>query len=345
MSVSYTSILWNRQKKKYDLGIGILVFSFLLLFSIAHVAWHPNATFETILIRAFGWVAILLLHVILVIGPLARINRRFLIVLYNRRHLGVTMFVMGAIHGVFSVMHFHALGDTNPIRSVFISNLNYGDLATFPFQVLGVLGLSVLALMAASSHDFWLKNLGPRLWKALHMLVYFAYCLLVMHVILGGLQNETNPLLFDVLMIGFTTVAILHIWAGIKERPIDRPISDEQKVEFVYACDINDIKENRARIVTISGERVAIYKYEGQLSAVNNVCRHQGGPIGEGKIIDGCITCPWHGYQYLPGNGQSPPPFTEKLETYFLKVEGNQVFINPEPNEPGTPVEPVKLKA
>lgn len=345
MSVSYTSILWNKQKKRYDLALGLLVFTFLILFFVLHGLMHPGATFETIFIRSFGWLAIFLLHIILVIGPLARINRNFLIILYNRRHLGVTMFVMGAIHGIFSIMNFHSLSDTNPVRSVFISNLNYGDLATFPFQVLGFIGLTILALMATSSHDFWLKNLGPKLWKSLHMMVYVAYCLLILHVVLGGLQNETNPAIFDVLIAAFVIVTGLHIWSGFKERGTDSSISTDQKVDFVFACEVDDILDNRAKIVTISGERVAIFKYEGQLSAVNNVCRHQGGPIGEGKIIDGCITCPWHGYQYLPGNGQSPPPFTEKVETYQIKLEGTQVFIDPSPNPPGTAVEPEKIEA
>lgn len=345
MSVSYTSVLWNKQKKRYDLALAMVVSIFLILFFGWHVVKHPNATFETIFIRAFGWLAIFLLHVVLVIGPLARINRKFLIVLYNRRHLGVTMFIMGAIHGVFSIMNFHALSDTNPVRSVFISNLDYGNLATFPFQVLGFIGLTILALMATSSHDFWLKNLGPKVWKSLHMMVYLAYCLLIMHVVLGGLQNETNPAIFNVLIGAFAIVAVLHLWAGFKERPTDSPVSSGQKVDFVYACEVDDIQESRAKIITVSGERVAIFKYEDQLSAVNNVCRHQGGPIGEGKIIDGCITCPWHGYQYLPGNGQSPPPFTEKVETYYLKLEGKQVFIDPTPNEPGTPVKPVIIKS
>ena len=343
MSASYTSILWNKQKRRYDLGLGIMILIFVIAFFVAHTLWHPDATFETVFIRAFGWLAILLLHAILVIGPLSRIHSGFLIVLYNRRHLGVTMFVTGAIHGVFSIMNFHALGDTNPVRSVFVSNLNYNDLTTFPFQVLGFIGLLILAFMAASSHDFWLKNLGPKTWKALHMMVYVAYGLLIFHVILGGLQNETNPLIFQALMFGFTSVTVLHLWSGLKERKMDFPITIDPEVDFVYACDLQEIPENRAKIVTISSERVAIFKYQGQLSAVSNVCRHQGGPIGEGKIVEGCITCPWHGYQYLPANGQSPPPFEEKLETYYLKVKDQQVLIKPEPNKPGTPVKPVKV--
>ena len=72
---------------------------------------HPNATAETLLIRGLGTAALLLLHVILCIGPLCRLDRRFLPLLYNRRHLGVTMFVLALAHGTFSLFQFHALGN------------------------------------------------------------------------------------------------------------------------------------------------------------------------------------------------------------------------------------------
>jgi hypothetical protein len=59
-----------------------------------HLRLDPNATAETTLIRALGTCALLLLHLILCIGPLCRLNPRFLPLLYNRRHLGVTMFIL-----------------------------------------------------------------------------------------------------------------------------------------------------------------------------------------------------------------------------------------------------------
>ncbi|WP_421765596.1 Rieske 2Fe-2S domain-containing protein [Ekhidna sp.] len=341
MSVSYTSILWNKNKKRYDLAILIVIVLFIASFTILNLVTNPEVTFETNLIRSFGWLSILLLHVILIIGPLARLNSKFNIILYNRRHLGVTMFLMGLIHGGFSILQFHSLGNMNPIRSVFLSNLKYDSLMYFPFQTLGFFGLIILALMAVSSHDFWLKNLGVKTWKALHMLVYVAYGLLIMHILLGALQNETSPVIFGIVVVGFVLVAGLHIKAGLKERGLDKEISSHKV--YIPVCTVNEIEEDRAKIFTLSGERVAIFKYNNKISAINNVCRHQGGPLGEGKVIDGCVTCPWHGYQYLPGNGQSPPPFTEKVETYRLKLEGDLVMIDPRPNEPGTEVEPIML--
>ena len=94
----------------------------------------------------------------------------------------------------------------------------------------------------------------------------------------------------------------------------------------------------------LGNENVAVFKYDGKLSAVHNACKHQGGPLGEGKIVDGCITCPWHGYQYQPENGQSPPPFTEKISTFELNIKDNEVYINPHALPEGTAVEPVKCK-
>jgi sulfoxide reductase heme-binding subunit YedZ len=90
----------------------------------------------------------------------------------------------------------------------------------------------------------------------------------------------------------------------------------------------------------LNGERIAIFKYSNKLSAISNVCKHQNGPLGEGRIVDGCITCPWHGYQYLPHNGSSPPPFKEKVATYDVKILGKEVWVNPVAYPDGTEREP-----
>jgi nitrite reductase/ring-hydroxylating ferredoxin subunit len=90
----------------------------------------------------------------------------------------------------------------------------------------------------------------------------------------------------------------------------------------------------------LHGERVSVFRYDEKISAVSNVCQHQNGPLGEGRIIDGCITCPWHGFQYLPQNGAAPAPFTEKVPTFQVRVIDDRVCVHPQPNIPGTWVEP-----
>jgi nitrite reductase/ring-hydroxylating ferredoxin subunit/DMSO/TMAO reductase YedYZ heme-binding membrane subunit len=344
MSVQYHAIGWNRQKRIYDGIVAGSVLVYLGLFVGVGSLVHPNATAETLLIRGFGTGAFLLLNVILSIGPLCRLNRRFHPLLYNRRHLGVTMFLLALVHGAFSIVQFHALGDVNPLVSVFVSNKQYGSVAQFPFQSLGFFALGILFLMAATSHDFWLSNLSPGVWKRLHMFVYAAYGLLVAHVTLGALQSERNVWLAVTMAAGLAAVATLHLLSGRKESRVDESVPAQASDGFVDVCPVNAIPEDRAAIVCAAGERVAVFRYGGKLSAVSNVCRHQNGPLGEGKIIDGCITCPWHGYQYKPETGAAPPPFTEKVPTYALRVRNGRVQINPRPNPPGTFVEPARLE-
>ncbi len=164
MSLNYQAVLWNRQKKIYDGLIVLGVVLYLGMFVGVGSLVRPQTTIETLLIRGFGTLALALLHVILSIGPLCRLDRRFLPLLYNRRHLGVTMFLCGLFHGVFAIVQFHALGNVNPLVSVLSSNTDLSSLSAFPFQPLGLAALGILFLMAATSHDFWLANLGAPIW-------------------------------------------------------------------------------------------------------------------------------------------------------------------------------------
>ncbi len=343
MSHTYTSIGWNRQKRVYDLVMVAGITVFLALFVGLGSVVHSNATIETLLIRGFGTLALLMLHVVLIIGPLCRLSPQFLPLLYNRRHLGVTMFLAALAHGGFSIFQFHALGELNPLVSVFVSNTRYASLSNFPFQPLGLFALIILFLMAATSHDFWLANLAAPVWKRLHMLVYVAYALIVAHVLLGVLQAETNPILAALLGLGMAIVFGLHLVAGYREQRLDEEVRAEAADDYVDVCGVDEIPEKRACIATLAGERVAVFKYDGKISAISNVCQHQNGPLGEGQIIDGCVTCPWHGYQYLPESGASPPPFTEKVPTFNIRVANGRVLVDPRPNKPGERVEPAPV--
>lgn len=332
MSIHYQAVGWNREKRRYDVVLAMFVFAYLLLFAGAGSLVHPAATIETLLIRGLGTLAFLLLHVILAIGPLCRLDARFLPLLYNRRHLGVTTFLLALAHGGFTLVQFHAFGDVPVIESLFTSNTRYGSLREFPFEVLGAAALVWLFLLAATSHDFWLEALSPAVWKALHMGVYAVYVLLTGHVALGVIQSETNPFFLIVQALGAFSIVTLHLVAARRERRMDQPV--DAAGGFAPVCRLEEIPEKRARVVCVGGERIAVFRHDGKVSAISNVCRHQNGPLGEGRIIDGCVTCPWHGYQYLPETGGAPPPFNEQVATYETRVLEGMVYVSPEARQP-----------
>lgn len=350
MSIGYVPVQWNRHKRIYDFCIagGVALFVGGFIGAGKAVFQGDEAISDPILVmRALGACAFTMVHIILCIGPLARLDRRFLPLLYNRRHLGVATFFVGLLHGVIAIGFYHGFGRVNPFVSLLTSNSNYTSLSAFPFQLLGAGGLLIMFLMAATSHDFWLKNLSAGTWKRLHMLVYLAYGLLVMHVVLGALQSQRSVWLSGMVVFGAACVVSLHLYAGTREYRRDRrgqSVAKANESSWVDVGAIDEIADKRAKTICLAEcERIAVFRDGNELSAVANVCAHQGGPLSEGRIIDGCITCPWHGWQYQPANGQSPPPFTEKIPTYRVRVEGRRILINPEPLAPGTPVEPARI--
>lgn len=342
MSVKYKPVAWNRQKRIYD---GVLLGAlggWFLVFALASIAIDPFITAETIIIRGTAGGAIVLLHVILAIGPLARLDRRFLPVLYNRRHLGVSLFLLALVHAAFTIVQYHAFGPSNPVLHAFTAYADdfrwparLADLARFPFEPFGLVALAILFLMAATSHDFWLRNLGGA-WKGLHLLVYVAYGSVLVHVTYGFLQDERNYTYPAMLGAGFVCLVGLHLTAWFKERAIDAVRLQAAGDGFVPVCPTEQLREGRGKVVRVGGERVGVFLHEGKAFVLSNVCRHQGGPVGEGRIIDGCITCPWHGWQYRPEDGVSPPPFKEVISTYPVKIIGDTVYVHPVPNAPET---------
>ena len=347
MSHGYRAVNWTPFKQRFDAWMLAGMAGYLVAFVLGSSLGLPEGESFTplqILIRATGTLAFLLLTFLLCIGPLARLTPRFKPFLYNRRHLGVATFVLALVHGVLVTLWYHGFGELNPLVSLLVSNPRYDSLAGFPFEALGLIALLLLFVMAATSHDFWNTNLGPGLWKGIHLSVYVAYALLVAHVALGTLQSNAHPLNVLALVAGATAVAGLQLgtawWASKPD--VHAPLGPE----WLRVAAVHDIPNNRARIVEPEGaERIAVFRYDGKVAAVSNVCRHQGAPLGEGRVIDGCITCPWHGYQYRPEDGCSPAPFSERIATYTTRIEQGVVFVHRQPKPPGIPVAPTRIEA
>lgn len=340
MSVKYVPVQWNKNKWGYDTVLVALVVAYIFIFIQIGTPAADLARpldYATLRMRAFGTCAFWMLTVILCIGPLARLDKRFLPVLYNRRHFGVLTTAVAFTHGMYVLGWYFSFTPQTPLTALLTSATGFGQILGFPIEILGLSALVILAILSATSHDFWLSFLSAPVWKTLHLLIYPAYALVVAHVALGYFQDAKSPVFATLFAGGALLVAGLHLAAWNKGRHVNA--SD---VDWVEACKPEDILDKRAAIVTLSkDERVAIFRNGKSFSAVSNACAHQGGPLGEGKIVFGCVTCPWHGFSYKARNGRSPAPFTEMIPTYNMKLDDGVLYIDRKANQPGTDVEPI----
>lgn len=349
MSVKYVPVQWNRFKYIYDAAILAAIMAFLWIF--VHVTPgilnHDAAINPQIHnMRAFGACAFFLLTAILLIGPMARLDARFLPLLYNRRHLGVLSCFVAYAHASFVLGWYFSFSPTDRYVAVLGTNVAYDQLLGFPFESFGIFALLCLTILAATSHDFWLKFLTPRIWKSLHYLIYPAYLAVVAHIGLGSLQDQQNASFGVLVVICACSVVIMHLLAARHERDVSDPMSLTRASDaWESVCDLGEIEEGRAKVARLSnGERVAVFRHDGKLSAISNACAHQNGPLGEGRILDCLVTCPWHGFQYDVTTGRSPAPFTEKVPTYNIRFNGSMVEVDPQANPPGTPVDALVIE-
>jgi DMSO/TMAO reductase YedYZ heme-binding membrane subunit/nitrite reductase/ring-hydroxylating ferredoxin subunit len=341
MSHRFQPVSWTRAKLVYDAVLLAAVGAYLVAYAwLAPRLAAPALDEPSLAMRALGSCGFLLLTLALAIGPLARLDPRFLPLLYNRRHLGVITCLVALAHAA-EVLGWYFAFSPRPSLVALLAAAPEGT----GYIAFGMLALLILVLLAATSHDFWLAFLGPALWKALHMLLYLAYAAVVAHLAFGRLQDPGGGPLGLVLVLSALGLVALHCLAAWRERRRDRPLDRHApEAPWLLAGCADAIPEGRALVVRPpDGEKVAIFRHAGRLSAVAHACAHQMGPLGEGEVVDGCITCPWHGYQYRPEDGRSPPPFTERIATYRLRLVGGVIWLDPRPNPPGTPVPPLVL--
>src|ERR1700752_2372184 len=156
MSVGFRAVQWNRDKLVYDGVLFAAVTIYLVVF--AAISWRlfPPKDLPAAIdigIRTFGTCAFLMLSVILSIGPLARLNRAFLPLLYNRRHFGVPTFFIAALHVGFLLAWYIVQGNLPNLLGELTKWEDYGRFIGFPFKALGLAGFLVLFVLAATSHD------------------------------------------------------------------------------------------------------------------------------------------------------------------------------------------------
>jgi len=342
VSTRYVAVQWNARKLVYDAVAAAAVWAWLWLYRfIAHHRLHGvRALSEEVLsMRALGSCALFVLTAILCIGPLGRLDRRFAPLVYNRRHLGVMLAVVAVLHAREVLGFYYAYSDLPPVVAL-LTVATEVEPGALPYPIFGAAALAILVVMAATSHDFWQRTLGPRGWKSLHMLVYLAYALVVLHVAFGETQSGPDLALDGALLLSVALVGGLHFLAAERSRrpspglPAAVPPRwvTVDGTAYLDAGPVEALPLDEARPLPVpGGERLALVRTAGGVSAVHGVCAHQGGPLYEGRVVDGCLTCPWHGWQYRPDDGCSPPPFTEVLPTYPVRLQDGRVLVDPRP--------------
>lgn len=93
-------------------------------------------------------------------------------------------------------------------------------------------------------------------------------------------------------------------------------------------ADIKDISEGKSLIVKDSeGREIALFNLEGEIFALENVCPHMGGPLGEGEIEEDCVTCPWHGWEFNIRSGACNNMPGEQANAIPILIKDGSIYL------------------
>jgi nitrite reductase/ring-hydroxylating ferredoxin subunit/multimeric flavodoxin WrbA len=106
-------------------------------------------------------------------------------------------------------------------------------------------------------------------------------------------------------------------------------------MEFIEVLSTEDLPEGSQKIVSLGKQEVALFHYEGVISAIGNSCLHKAGPLGQGAVSkkeDGLyVMCPWHGWEYNIRTGSGIPGAEDQQSVYEIKTEQGKILISEKP--------------
>ena len=98
--------------------------------------------------------------------------------------------------------------------------------------------------------------------------------------------------------------------------------------EIAYVADLVDLPPGRMRYTEVDGLPIALANVGGTVYAFSDSCRHEGGPLSSGVLVDDTVTCPWHGWTYSVRTGKAiVPPVGIRIQTYEARVEDGRIYV------------------
>jgi nitrite reductase/ring-hydroxylating ferredoxin subunit len=100
--------------------------------------------------------------------------------------------------------------------------------------------------------------------------------------------------------------------------------------DFVKVADKSDLSSGQGMVVELDGRPIALFNVNGEFHALDNICPHRGGPLGEGYVDcnNRTVQCPWHGWTFDLASGVSPVNSLAKVERFDVQVEGDEIKVS-----------------
>ncbi len=99
--------------------------------------------------------------------------------------------------------------------------------------------------------------------------------------------------------------------------------------EYKKVCSVSELPgPGEAKEFEVNGRTVCMANVNGRICAMDNVCVHRGGPLGQGSVERGRIVCPWHGWEFDPVTGAAVHNAQHRVAVYDIRIDGDNVLAS-----------------
>jgi nitrite reductase/ring-hydroxylating ferredoxin subunit len=104
-------------------------------------------------------------------------------------------------------------------------------------------------------------------------------------------------------------------------------MADGRSLMAIRVASIDEIPDGGGIAVDVGEKRIALFRHQGEVLALDETCPHRGGPLHDGILDRGVVLCPWHQWQFDLRTGCSPVNPLSRVRVYPVRVEGTEVFL------------------
>ena len=98
--------------------------------------------------------------------------------------------------------------------------------------------------------------------------------------------------------------------------------------EFVRVAGLADLADPGRQLVELDDRLVVLFRVGNDVFAIDDVCTHDDGPLGDGELIGYEIACPRHGAKFDIRDGRAlTMPATRPTVSHQVKIEGNEIYV------------------
>ncbi|MEH3053502.1 MAG: nitrite reductase (NAD(P)H) small subunit [Patulibacter minatonensis] len=103
--------------------------------------------------------------------------------------------------------------------------------------------------------------------------------------------------------------------------------TDLASAGWVKVGTVDDLPELEGRRTTIEGRKVAVFRLLDGFAAIDAECPHKRGPLQDGLVADGCVTCPLHDRRIDLGTGEVMGHEGESVSVHEVYVDGTDLWV------------------